>query len=324
MNAFSAVMHLVHDATLKFVKLCLVLLVALVSATSTLAQAREIDLTEWQSMDPNTYFSIAHGIQSGDTVVFKIDGNVNSFEIEKKLSTSSDVLVGPRSASVVFLLKNGKILKLPDQQQMGHLQTLFVEAQKEYAKAGVDVVPIAPESHPPDFVIVDYVPFRVTIREMIPLILENNSGQIAWKMRRLLKPNEKEEMREAGIKFIQSLASLTQGVFDDFGTQQMVYDTQSKSIKIIDFGGPPGHFDPDSHRAQSTLVEYWHDDKHAKDWGPDTTHEVYISTAELKALNNIIEEERTRIRQAVACEVKLDLPLSKVRAGKHPQGPTGT
>jgi len=310
-----AAMQLVHD---ELSKISTPLLFVLIFSTSTFSHAREIDLTHWREMDENVYKSLVLSIKPGDRLIYEIDNRVNTFNVVRRLN-KSDKTEGYLSA--LFLLSDRKVLRIPESKMVAETLVNFVDGQKGFARAGVNVVKVYSESHPPDFLIEEYVRY-ISLRAVLFLLKDNNAGYATYEMGRPIPETERTHIKSEAEKFIRSLAVLSDSY--DFGLGQSAYDIDAGIVKVMDFLGEPTHFDPTSDLPQSHLTEAWHSPDFSKANGENVGNRNYISLSMYKFVSGIIEDERLRLKTAQVCEPELNLTPLKPGLPQHPQGPTGT
>lgn len=315
MYLLSGVVHLVHDAMVK--NATMALLFVLISASSVTVQAREIDLSQWQEMDDEIYQAILHGVSPGDTLIYKFDGVSNIFNIEARLKKAP----GREVFSEKFLLDNQKILEIPSSIKFSDTLTNFVAGHEAFSKAGVNVVPLYPESHPPDFLLESYEPF-ISFRALLYLTLDNNAGFVTYELRRKVPEIEREEMKASTIKFIESLAAISAA--PGFGIHQAVYALKSKKPMVVGFSGVPKLYDPGSGETQPSLIENWIDLAYSEQYGEDMEGAHVISLKKYRSLTNIIEQQRLQLSRAFRCNIELNLTSPKSEIPIHTRGPTGT
>jgi hypothetical protein len=318
LNLLSGVMHLVHDATVKFAKSWLFLLVALVSGASMSVHAREIDMTNWREMGDETYQATLRGIEQGDTLKYVIKGKTNIFNIEGHLKKAPGAVT---SFSENFILDNERVLQVPSSIILGHTLVNFMEGHDAFEKAGINVVKVYPESDPENFIIKEYVP-HISFRALLFLLVDNNAGYVTYELNRRVSLEEREAMKAETIKFIESLAVISEAF--DFGIQQIVYDIKAKRPLVLDFLAEPKLYDPSSNEPQPNVLEEWTDFDYGKKYGEAMEGQIRISVRAFKFISHIYEQQRLNLNSAFQCKMELNLATPKLKPIQKPQGPTGT
>lgn len=215
------------------------------------------------------------------------------------------------------------MLRIPESKLYSQTLSKFIEGHQAFAKAGINVINIFPESHAPDFLVEEYVR-HISLRAALLLLKDNNPGYVIYEMNRPVPNREREHIKAETEKFIRSLAALTQA--NDFGLQQAVYDKDAGKPKVVNFLGDPKLFDSGSDLSQPDALELWHDPEFSKKYGENVGTKNFVSLAMYKFITNLIQNERSTLKAADNCNAILDglttdlkptIPLS-------PQGPTGT
>lgn len=282
------------------------------------SQAKEVDLTNWQSMDAETYSSLLRGIMPGDVIRYHINGKWVELHVVRRINEAR--LVGTDGTSTqLFELEDGWGVRLPSETIYAGMQEASYNSRKFFVDTGFKHAFEVDEanSHLPNFFKVKIVRFKFGIKEIVPLMEHNDASWIMAKLMRKITPTERERIKEAGYEFFRDLARYTGGA-DDFGMQQIVYDLDAHKVVILDFLTPPKIYDPHSLAEQPPPIEFWVDHEEAAQYGNDYQPPYKVSANTHRFLSEIIDKERSQMKTMVECDQEMNNSIPKLNLSSQP------